>query len=145
TGSDDLIIEIKIDAWQSQPGRPGTGPYLLKLQIKRRMPRKFFLTLKMPSMENRNVGWKDTALMDHSTGQTILNWKPYGDSFTVLAGMFYVGPFRNVLNITSESKHFDVKVGKELIRYWKNLRTGIKDKAGNERASFIRKQLERIF
>ena len=46
------------------------------------------------------------------------------DLFTRLSDTFYVGPFRNAVNLGSNAKYFDIAIGQSFIATWRSSKTG---------------------
>jgi ABC-type Mn2+/Zn2+ transport system ATPase subunit len=67
-----------------------------------------------------------------------------GQVFGDLAKAFYIGPFRNALNVASGKDYFDIKVGQDFIKSWRDFKTG-NIKRHNETAIRLTKDIENIF
>lgn len=64
-----------------------------------------------------------------------VTWRPIADAFELLSNTFYIGPFRNALNLTQSDPHsyFDISIGQNLIAQWQNMQSGLSNKL-SERA-----------
>lgn len=67
-----------------------------------------------------------------------------GQVFGDLAEAFYIGPFRNALNVASGKDYFDIKVGQDFIKSWRDFKTG-NIKRHNETAIGLTKDIKNIF
>lgn len=67
-----------------------------------------------------------------------------GQVFGNLAEAFYIGPFRNALNVASDRDYFDIKVGRNFIGSWRDFKTGNIRKQ-NETAIRLTKDIKNIF
>jgi len=67
-----------------------------------------------------------------------------GQVFKDLAETFYIGPFRNALNVASNESYFDIDVGQNFIRAWRSFKTG-DIKRYNETAIRLTEDIKDIF
>jgi energy-coupling factor transporter ATP-binding protein EcfA2 len=67
-----------------------------------------------------------------------------GQVFENLAEVFYIGPFRNALNVVSDKDYFDIKVGRDFIKSWRDFKTG-NTRKHNETAIRLTKDIKNIF
>jgi predicted ATPase len=76
----------------------------------------------------------------------LANWRPLADALTMLANTFYIGPFRNALNLTqaNDSPYFDIAIGQNLISQWQNMQSGLSNKL-SELAHNVTTDISNIF
>jgi ABC-type cobalamin/Fe3+-siderophores transport system ATPase subunit len=61
-----------------------------------------------------------------------------------LANTMYCGPFRNAVNLSSNTPYYDIEVGGRFIQAWRSLKTGTQ-KAESEAVYRLTEQLKRVF
>jgi len=66
------------------------------------------------------------------------------DFLTDLTNMFYIGPFRNAINIGSMSNYYDIQIGQAFLGQWRAWKTGPNIRA-NQEAYRVTQDLKRIF
>jgi len=64
--------------------------------------------------------------------------------FTTLADTFYIGSFRNAINIGSNETFYDVPVGQAFIKFWKHMQAGSSKKQG-EATHLLKHDIRKIF
>lgn len=71
-----------------------------------------------------SLSWENTCLQQTDTNAYLVDLAPIFDLFRQLGNTFYVGPFRNALNLQSKTPYFDIQIGQPLITMWDQLKTG---------------------
>jgi hypothetical protein len=77
-------------------------------------------------------------------GQPVEDLGPLFEASWALANTFYVGPFRNAINIGTNTSYFDIQVGQAFITQWRSWKTGPNNEQ-NEAAYRLTEALGRIF
>ncbi len=70
--------------------------------------------------------------------------EPMWEAFIALANTLYIGPFRNAINVGTNSNYYDIPVGQAFISQWRNWKTG-PNKKYNEAANAVTENLKAIF
>ncbi len=77
-------------------------------------------------------------------GGTHIDFYNYYQLFKTLTKMIYVGPFRNAINVGTDSDYYDIRVGQAFIETWRNYKTG-NVKQHNEILYRLTDDIKRIF
>jgi AAA15 family ATPase/GTPase len=94
---------------------------------------------------DRNQHFVEGSLIRLSPGGEILaDVEPYFAAFRSLGEALYIGPFRNAINVGTNTNYFDTHVGVSFISRWRSLKTG-NDKRSNELIMKITDDIARIF
>jgi ABC-type branched-subunit amino acid transport system ATPase component len=94
---------------------------------------------------NRSQHTVDGSLIRLSpAGEILADVDPYFVEFRALSEALYIGPFRNAINVGTNTNYFDIQVGVSFIGRWRSLKTG-NDKRSNELIMKITDDIARIF
>jgi predicted ATPase len=77
-------------------------------------------------------------------GRQEVEFSPLFEELRDLGETLYIDPFRNAINVGTQSSYFDIAVGQDFIRTWKGYKTG-SSKRRNEAAYQLTNEIKRIF
>jgi hypothetical protein len=84
--------------------------------------------------------------------QPICDLTPYLEVLEAMSGAMYIGPFRNIINLSLDSgsgpslgaQYYDLRIGDAFVADWETLKAG-DDRTANEVAYTVTRDIERIF
>ncbi len=85
-----------------------------------------------------------TRVRRHDSAAELVELSPMFEEFKALADTFYVGPFRNAINVASNANYFDIQIGQAFINSWRNFKTG-PSKQSNELILRVTDDIKRVF
>jgi energy-coupling factor transporter ATP-binding protein EcfA2 len=92
-----------------------------------------------------NVYWSDrTTLQDQTGSQVQVLVENLLEAASTLAQTFYVGAFRNALNLGAMPEYYDISTGQAFISAWRQYKTG-PTKAASIATNQITEDIRRIF
>jgi ABC-type cobalamin/Fe3+-siderophores transport system ATPase subunit len=145
-----LSIEIEL----MEPDTTGmTSPHVAATQARILVPRD--LNANWRSQVKLGDKWIDNGAGLVADGQYLRDanatasdqatyMTPLHNAFKMLANAFYIGPFRNALNVTPQQSYFDIVVGTQLIQQWGQWKTGTQN-AQNLATHKLTSDIEGIF
>lgn len=77
-------------------------------------------------------------------GQDAVDLADLIETCKALSETFYVGPFRNAINVGSKADYFDIQVGQAFVEKWRDYQTG-NNKDQNEAIYRLTKEISKIF
>jgi len=98
-----------------------------------------------PDVDIRNLPVQGTHLGRLNDNRiAVVELEPYISEFRTLRQAFYVGPFRNAINVGTNEDYFDIQVGQAFIKQWRSLKTG-NVKRSNELILRVTDDIARVF
>jgi AAA15 family ATPase/GTPase len=79
-----------------------------------------------------------------SGGKELVEITALIEACRLLSDTFYIGAFRNALNLGSFTNYHDIKIGQEFIAHWRSLKTG-ENRKQNEATYSLTEDIRRIF
>jgi ABC-type cobalamin/Fe3+-siderophores transport system ATPase subunit len=92
--------------------------------------------------EGQHLDWDNTTV--RKNGNPVADLAVLLELFSDLSTMFYVGPFRNAINLGTKADYFDIHVGQAFFEKWKEYQTG-KNKQQNEAIYNLTKDIGDLF
>ncbi len=102
--------------------------------------------LDVPNIEalvRDSRGFRGQQLLNN-TGQPALDFSGIFAAFDMLKNAFYIGPFRNAINLGTNDDYYDIQVGQAFIQRWRVLKTGT-SLAQNEATFRLTQAIKDIF
>lgn len=62
----------------------------------------------------------------------------------IITNSIYIGPFRNSISVGAGNPYFDIQIGQDFIKTWREYKTGVR-KSQNETIFWLTKDIKRIF
>ncbi|MGA2901571.1 MAG: AAA family ATPase, partial [Candidatus Acidiferrales bacterium] len=129
-----------------EPGDQEQRKFTAKV-IVRRPTNTFQFELFMEGRSLRGMGFNPSTQAVFAGGQPanhVATLSFLFDAFSTLANTLYIGPFRNAINIGTNSNYFDMPTGQSFISTWRARKTG-KSKIMQEDILRLTEDIRRIF
>ena len=143
TNEADLHIEVHFPPPDSHPRVK--KPTSIDVTVLRNT-NTWILSPRVPDLNlterETNLAFEGQILKNHNS--PVADFSDVFAIFRDLSRMFYIGPFRNAINVGTRDDYFDIKVGEAFFQRWKEYQTG-SIKAHNERVLRLTKDIARIF
>jgi hypothetical protein len=143
SNTNDRALEIRLDLSPSDGAPP--APQRMTVRVPRNT-NTFLLELTGPGVEldaSKDIQLENDESVRQADAEPILV-KPFFDACRVLSSSVYIGPFRNAINVGTQTDYFDIQVGQAFIQKWKQLKTG-GQRAQNEATYRLIGDIKRIF
>jgi energy-coupling factor transporter ATP-binding protein EcfA2 len=144
TNDRELEIGISVSPENTSPAKPHLCT-LLRLTVLRNPPRCiaaiYSLREQISVSQPPSISFDNDILKSAQTA--------YADMSLIfracdaLSRAYYIGPFRNALNLVPGSNYYDIAIGQAFIHAWKELKTG-SDKEQNERAVRLTEDIRKL-
>jgi ABC-type cobalamin/Fe3+-siderophores transport system ATPase subunit len=143
--SRDLSIKLRL----AQDGSPKMNGLPIPLEVVFIVPRasntakaELHLANTQLDLSRKDIDFQGTIL--RVGGHAEVEFLPLFDKLKELADTLYIGPFRNAINVGGQGSYFDIAVGQDFIRTWRNYKTG-NAKRHNEASYRLTEDIRRIF
>lgn len=125
----ELRFDLRLGPGET-PQRPAPAPVQFVVTIPRntgaRANNQWLASFGSPGaaegIARGGLNWVKTTLQ--GAGGPIAELSHVFEMFATLAKTFYIGPFRNILEVDASDNYFDISVGKQFIAAWRETKTG---------------------
>jgi hypothetical protein len=95
-------------------------------------------------ISHRGYNFRGNVLVQTADGQGVVDLSLIFEACQELANAFYIGPFRNAINVGAKDNYYDIQVGQAFITQWRHYQSG-PTKKHNELIHKLTQDIRHIF
>jgi ABC-type cobalamin/Fe3+-siderophores transport system ATPase subunit len=136
-------IQLKIEV-RDDEGVRGALPEAMLIDIDRSLGCQMTIVMPGGDLRRDGIAGIDEALISFTSEIGPVDASPFVRAFHALATSLYVGPFRNAINVGTNTTYYDLSIGEAFISSWRQFKTG-PTKSNRVAAADVTSAIQRIF